>query len=383
VNELSVEIIPSDLGFKEGISCIRIGHVLSAEIKDCVIAGSNGILKIARWITDQRQWVIQQEFDLTENGGLWNIELGDINGDHLDEIIVGGIQGAVVVLSGRGEEIWSQQFTGAITGLKIWPHNALQDHNGSSRLPRIIVFSLDKTLRVFDHTGKLLWAQMFSDGVSTVDIADCDQDGKEEVIAGGNDGTLRIFDGENGKIKWFKELGANIRAILCINTKIICGGDDRKISLFDGLSQQFLQSRSFPAYIWFIRRNADSFDSFIATTFSFQFLGEGADDSHDPSFGIYRLSDLNIIDEISQLNCQDFLISTHTLLPSQRIGIIGETNGALRFVELENALKSLTSSIPHLPSTINSIQLFAESILAGCDDGKLYQVRLKDEIIKS
>ena len=252
MSEFSVEIFPLDFGFKEGISCIRIGHVLSPEIMDCVIAGSNGLLKIVRWMTDQHQWVIQQEFDLTENGGLWNLELWDINGDHLDEIIVGGIQGAVVILSGRGEEIWSQRFTGAITGLKIWPYNSLQDHNGSSRLPRLIVFSLDKTLRVFDHTGKLLWAQMFSDGVSTVDITDCDQDGKEEVIAGGNDGTLRIFDGENGKIKWFKELGANIRAILCLNTKIICGGDDRKISLFDGQSQQLLQSRSFPAYIWFI-----------------------------------------------------------------------------------------------------------------------------------
>jgi len=106
-------------------------------------------------------------------------------------------------------------------------------------------------------------------------------------------------------------------------------------------------------------------------------LGEGADDTHDPSFGIYKIQDLTPVMEIIDVNCQDYLQITQTVQSNQNMLIIGETNGSIRFVEINNSNQLIMKNIQHLPSTINTLQIFSpEIILAGCDGGFLYEVKM-------
>ena len=175
----------------------------------------------------------------------------------------------------------------------------------SEPFPWVIILSLDRTLRVFDHTGQMLWAQMFSGGVGCVAYGDCDNDGSVEIVAGGNDGTLRVFESSQGQLKWFKDLQKNVRCVVVANNQIITGGDNNKMTIFDGVSQEIITEKAFATYIWHIRQNPWNSEEILIGTFSFAFLGAEDENMGSPSIGFYSLPNLEPRWEKLGMNVQD------------------------------------------------------------------------------
>ena len=74
------------------------------------------------------------------------------------------------------------------------------DLNGDGKA-EIIGSSEDATLKVINGTNKELWMKKYQRAVFFSKIADIDKDGNNEVICGGVDGSIFVYDA-NGNVKW-------------------------------------------------------------------------------------------------------------------------------------------------------------------------------------
>jgi len=154
---------------------------------------------------------------ISKDSPLWHLKIYDINEDGRYELILGGMDGIVRIfkcdLTYNLELLWTHKFDSSISGILI------DDINNDS-LNELVIFSLDKTLRVlnpYDYT--LVWAQVFEDGIGDAKIFINNENfAKKEILACGNDGTIRIFDGTNGQLLWFKRYSGKMRVINYMNT---------------------------------------------------------------------------------------------------------------------------------------------------------------------
>jgi len=369
-----------DFDFSEGISVLRFGKVFE-DGKDYLISGSQkGELKIID-IPDnieEDDFEVVYQFDLSDNGAIWALETQDVNNDGKEEILVGGMNGAFLCLSGRGEEVWEfdnvvHRCGSSISGIKVWKNSPLQEKNPDDA-PIIVVFSLDKSIRVLAKDGHMLWSQMFSSGVGTIAFGDTNGNGREEIIGGGNDGTIRIFDGITGKLLWFKEMGYNIRSLDCTeNQEIMCGGDNRKIQIIDGKSQEIERERAFPTYVWQLK-NLGNF--ILTTTYSFNYLGMNDPSSGEPSIGLYDINSLEPIWEHVKFNCQDYCI-----INKDRNLVAADTDGNIAYVNLKKEPEIQKHQVPDLINTIICRKEESTgnlSIFTGCDDKKIYYEQIKN-----
>ena len=381
-----------DFGFQEGISCIRTGSFLKKNETSVAIANQGGKVKIISYSNSSKEWVVQREFDLDANGGIWNMEVADLDCDGRDELIIGGMNGAVICLSGEGEELWMTQCESAISGIVLFPNfSALSTKTTTaaedavdlcSNAPHVLIYSLDRTLRLLSPQGDMVWAQMFASGVGCVTLGDTNGDGLEEVVAGGNDGTLRIFDGRNGKILWFHEVNANVRAVAVIGQLIYCGGDSKKVLLLDGKTQKPILDQDYPTYVWLMKpKSLNGLDYLIMSTYSFRYLGMD-DAPGEPSLGAYHPVSLIPKWVSDKINVQDFC-SGSVLVDNVPIPylLLGESSGMFSLVNGETGAPMGRDSFEILPDLINSVASIAVQTaeekptlrcFAGCENGKVY-----------
>jgi WD40 repeat protein len=367
-----------DFGFTAGISCIRIGYFNDSESPSFVCASQNGEVKIISFDETLQDYELNGQFDLSENGAIWSLECVDVNSDGKDELIIGGMQGAVVCITSKGDELWVHKCDSAISGLYIW-HN----HGLGFETPAIVIYSLDRTIRVLNGDGKMIWAQMFASGVACVISGDINNDGQEEIVAGGNDGTIRVFEGKTGKIIWFLDLKANVRSIAIINNIIITGGDNKKVDIIDGVTHQILHSKEFPTYVWKILSvpGNEAKNNVLISTFSFRYL-DMDDAGGEPSIGLYKLPELSPIWESEKVNAQDLcLVKSEKLTHHPLFLSIGETSGMVSLIKLLDGGPVDHTSFHQLPSVVNAVSaliirknqdLQGLFLLSGCDDSKLY-----------
>ena len=94
-----------------------------------------------------------------------------------------------------------------------------------------------------EYEGDLtvLWTSGLSDNVNAVFVADLDNDGQKEVIAGTRDNKVYLLDSD-GNIKWFKSVGSAVRCVCAADTdgdgikEVIAGTDYKdlgKVYAFD------------------------------------------------------------------------------------------------------------------------------------------------------
>jgi outer membrane protein assembly factor BamB len=131
--------------------------------------------------------------------------IGDVDRDgHLD-IVVGSTIGNVIALDGYGREIWRVDLKDPIS---IAP--TVADVTGDPGLEVLVltmsgeIYCLDgltADLLWQDHTlGKIKWASM------TVIAADINSDGKKEIIAADEEGTLVCLAGDGKKVWQYNEM---------------------------------------------------------------------------------------------------------------------------------------------------------------------------------
>ncbi|TXT65930.1 MAG: hypothetical protein BAJALOKI3v1_60069 [Promethearchaeota archaeon] len=214
--------------------------------------------------------------DITNKSAIYATKIGNINSDGHLELIVGAMDGLLRVFRFRPdltlEALWAHSFGANINGL------ILDDITGDSQTD-LLAYSLDNSLRVLNSkTGDLIWGQMFEEGIGdAIIMKDFESPHKKQVAACGNDGTLRIFDGCNGKLRWFKRYPNKLRSLAEIrvaNTSLlICGGDDKKLYYIDKKYQEQVAQLSFSDYIWNIQHLSNlSTSNLLVYTYSFAFL---------------------------------------------------------------------------------------------------------------
>jgi len=173
------------------------------------------------------------------------IGIGDLTGNGSSEFILGGDKGGVAILDNNGEIRSLQRFDSEIIQLSLYDLNndgklevIAGDWNGSVKIMNIegTLLTHDSLIELqddIDHDGEIekitrywkrvtvmkkgikYWEKEFGRWVSAIDVFDIDDDGKKEVIVGGLDKMLRIFN-YKGELLWQKRL---LRAPLCILAK--------------------------------------------------------------------------------------------------------------------------------------------------------------------
>jgi WD40 repeat protein len=302
---------------------------------------------------------------------IWTVKVFDIDNDGVLEIIIGGMDGILKVYKIQDtlllDPYWAHKFASSISGILIKDIN----DNGKTE---VISYSLDKSIRVLDPTnGNLIWGQLFEDGIEDAIIWDINESiSKHQIIACGNDGTIRAFALEKSDLLWFKRFSDKIRLINYINsnkgTFIICGGDDKQLHFIDRETHEEIKTIQFENYVW----KGLSFptllhSSLLVSSYSFDYL-ENSQPIQDITFSSKLIcidGNLEIVWELPNKNIEEFIPFQ---INHMNFIAIGTTQGELLILDENNGV--IKYSIKH-NSCVNSIkyELKSNSLLICYEDG--------------
>lgn len=344
---------------------VKVGDLNGDGNSEVVVCTEDGRIVI---LNDKGE--IIDDVTISEEKPIWNILLYDITGDGIMEIVSGGMEGLLNIFRWNKEameSLWYQSLDDSVSGFFF-------DDVNDDDLIELVAYGLDKSLRVLNPlNGELIWGQLFESGIGTVITCDCDGDGKKEVIAGGNDGTLRVFSGKDGEMKWFKQFSSNIRCVGCFPNKkvVICGGDDKEVVFLNGIDGGYLNNFPLEEFVWACKTyisNENDYRSLI-NTYSFDFLDESINlDEHQFRANCLCINNnREIVWELSGFNIEDLKI----VLPYV---FLGTTKGTLLILNVENG--TILNKID-LDSTINKVEIHENKIFCGMKDNDVISLIFK------
>ena len=293
---------------------------------------------------------IQKKEDLKEDAPYYQLEHDS------ERIFLGGKTGALLCLDFEGTLLWRREFDSTIAKIVL-------DDITQNGTPELLVSSYDFTLRVFDTTGEMIWAQSFSRGIEAILPYKPDQ-GPIKVIAGGNDGSVRIFNKATGEMEWFFMQEQMVRALTANQKKglIYCGGDDYCVHMIDFATQKEIGNYSLDSYV----RNIEylnSLDALLVTTYSYGYLRLIGSSDAIPRILLLNADLSEIIWEIPKFNVESMEICDHYL-------VCGTTDGELVIVKLDNGEVLYSEKIgTFLNQVACDEQKGLLSILCADDDG--------------
>jgi len=140
--------------------------------------------------------------------GTTAIAVADLDGDNEPEIITGTRQGHVVCLSAQGDQKWTYK------GNQGFTLSPAVGRIGDSTEPSIIVSGTAVPLLCLNAYGKEIWRIDESAKGAAPIIADIDQDGANEILAGYNNALMAVD--AQGTILWKRDLPKEIDSSICI-----------------------------------------------------------------------------------------------------------------------------------------------------------------------
>jgi len=137
---------------------------------------------------------------------VWDLAVGDIDGDGQSELVAGSQDKNVYLLTSGGDLLWRYAARAAVYTV------ALADLEGDGQ-GEVIAGSDDNNIYALRSDGWLLWRYTTGSRVTEVVAQDLDGDGNQEILAGSWDGYLYLLGGD-GELRWRRALGGgatNIR----------------------------------------------------------------------------------------------------------------------------------------------------------------------------
>jgi hypothetical protein len=304
-------------------------QILGLEIDDLTKDGRNEIIAYSNsgkiYILSSEGKILTSE-NITDKSPIWILKTSDIHKDLNAEMLIGALDGLLRVFrinkSLELKPLWAHQFGSSISGI-------LYDDINQDGIIEVIGYSLDKTLRVISsNDGSLIWGQVFEDGIGDAIILN-ESTTKKSIIAVGNDGTIRKFDGYNGDLLSFLRFSDKMRCVSCFKSQdkvmIVCGGDDKKAHIIDNDLQKEVNTISFDDILWKIKPNQESL---VLTTYSFDFLDESIEKNN-----IVYSSKILCLDENLNLKWELKNINTEIFTPYGKDIILGTTRGELMIID--------------------------------------------------
>ncbi|MFX1308864.1 MAG: hypothetical protein ACFE8C_04140 [Promethearchaeota archaeon] len=360
--------------YNEPILGIELGDINNnGEIEIIAYTRTGALLFLSQNSKKKHQEVITKDIPI------WHLKIYDIDNDGRNEIILGGMDGILRTfkcsLTYDLVTFWNHKFNTSISGILI-------DDINNDNISELIVYSLDKTIRVLNPLdGNLIWGQVFEEGIGDAIVL---TDEKKIVIACGNDGTIRSFNGIDGKLVSFKQFSDKIRCVSYLNSikgcVVICGGDDKKLHFLDKKTQKEFKTNKFKDYVWkCISYPFPIFNKALISSYSFAYFN--------------KLNPLEKIDFTSKLICIDEYFTTSWKLEGFNIEIlkaikvnkkilvfVGTTKGELIIIE-EQTGKILFQKKEN--SCLNMIQILIEERLMFCsyDDGTVTAYKWEENLI--
>ncbi|NVM35143.1 MAG: WD40 repeat domain-containing protein [Candidatus Lokiarchaeota archaeon] len=317
---------------------------------------------------------------ISKDSPLWHLKIYDIDDDGRNELILGGMDGIVRIfkcnLTYNLELLWTHKCNSSISGILI------EDINNDN-LNELIIFSLDKTLRVLNPSNRqLVWGQVFEDGVGDANVFLKDKNSdKKEILACGNDGTIRIFDGTDGKLLWFKRFPNKLRCLTLLNSinspLILCGGDDRNLHCLEKKTQNEINTIEFDDIVWkCLSYPYPILNKAIISSYSFNYFNNPiATEKINFSSKIICLNELLEVSwEIVGINLESLKVVENS---NEFFVIVGFTKGEILIIEEHTG--NILYEKNH-ESCTNMIQILKKKgFLFSChDNGKIYAHKMKE-----
>lgn len=213
-----------------GITSLCVSNLDEKGTGEIIYAGESTF-----FVTDAVTHNIIYQYTLPSFSYITSIEAEDVDNDKAKEIIIGDQQGYVRIFDGR---TFNQKWTSIRTGNSIG--RIIIDNIDEDISPEIIFFNRDGNIQVYDGTTHYLeWQSQLMPGISALDIADIDDDGVKEFIAGFKDGSIVVLNSKTYETKnEYKLFNEAIHAIAAANLdsadglEIITGTSN--LSVFEG-----------------------------------------------------------------------------------------------------------------------------------------------------
>jgi hypothetical protein len=140
--------------------------------------------------------------------------VGDLTGDSLPEVVFGTAGGWLHVVDGvTHDSLW----TAEIGGYVKWGSPVLAELTGDGLLDVVVGASSSKLCAFRGYDGYLLWTAMDTTDVVGVTVADLENDGVPEVVAGDWDSPryVRCFNATSGVELWATQISGSMYNIPC------------------------------------------------------------------------------------------------------------------------------------------------------------------------
>ncbi len=293
-----------------------------------------------------------------------SIAAGDLDGDGMDEIVLGLDNGLLQVLSSNLETLWSQM----IERYRSSPSVQLVfigDLNNDGR-PEVICGSENWRFYAFSADGRQLWHYEVVHPSRSGAIADIDGDGRNEVICGTHYYSMSVLNG-NGTRKWAASFGPICRAVAAGHFKnvktmgVIAGSENGNAYIMDYDGTRLLEFNTGEAVNNVLAVNLDlgtdndvGLDNPIAASYS-NFIYAWNGDLSRRWYSNLGSPILSLKSAVSPENGQSIIIAG---LKDGRVVTLDRNGATLRSTDLESPVVLMLNS--------------ANGIIAATGDGRLH-----------
>ncbi len=180
-----------------GIHDLKIGDVDDDGTKEIVV-GTDRLYDGAVYVIDGQSKEIEQSYFYDDGAPIYSIDIADVDNDGQTEIIAGG---------GREHTGAPGVYVYAIngsSGVVEWKSISLGDYWSDIHVVQVgnidnddapEIVALKDNIFVFDGISHQQWQSSIG-GYSSLDLHDIDNDGKEEIIVGTDQGNIAFINGE-------------------------------------------------------------------------------------------------------------------------------------------------------------------------------------------
>jgi hypothetical protein len=180
-----------------GIHDLKIGDVDNDGVQEIVVA-TDRLYDGALYVIDGQTKAIEKSYVYDDGAPIYSIDIADVDNDGQTEIIAGGGRehtGApgvyVYAISGSTGQVEWKSINLGDTWSDI--HFVQVGNIDNDNSPEIV--ALKDSIFVFDGISHQQW-QSAVGGYSSLDLHDIDNDGREEILVGTNQGNIIVIDGQ-------------------------------------------------------------------------------------------------------------------------------------------------------------------------------------------